>query len=177
MIEMNINIPAHVSDKKSGNKSKKSVKFLILVVIIALVLCIPTFLITKNSTQENTESEVKSLGDIVEIVVDSISGKSHEIPVEVKVDDTTKLQQLDYETLVLDDLLKNVSIEISFDTIIVLDYKSFIARGSSKNKDAISALLSKLDANNWELLPRPQTNIRENNGIYNFQIEAIGKDL
>jgi len=178
MIEMNLNnSPAHVAEKKSSGKPKKNARLLILVIILAIILFITTFLIKDDTTQGNAISAVKSLGDIVEIVVDSISGKSHEIPVEIKEDDTTKFEQLDYKSIVLDDLLKNVSIEISFDTIIVLNYKSFVAKGSSRNKDAIGALLSKLDENNWELLPKPKTNIRENNGIYYFQIEAIGKKL
>lgn len=178
MIYINLaDSPAYIA-KNSNGSTRKAAKYLFILFMFLLISFVAIFLVKtmfidkfpKDNKVAISESVIEEIPIIEEFPI-----------IDYENEKAVKFEQIESKTEEnansLDNLLKSVSNEISFDTIIVVDDKNFIAQGSSKNRDAVSNFLATLKANNWELLPKPKTSIHEDGGVYNFRIEAFGKNL
>jgi hypothetical protein len=94
-------------------------------------------------------------------------------------EEMAKWEQINYEVkfnaMLLDEFTKIVekyAPSMTFNDMKISDYKLLVVNGTAPDRETVSALLSKLKTNGFQLLPKPQTNINDGGSFYYFHIET-----
>jgi len=133
-----------------------------------LVQKIPKEKIRKPSKERNIEEIIDSVGSIAQV---STPDENYE--------EMAKWEQINYEVkfnaMLLDEFTKIVekyAPAMTFNDMKISDYKLLVVNGTAPDKETVSALLSKLKTNGFELMPKPRTNISDGGSFYYFHIET-----
>jgi hypothetical protein len=104
---------------------------------------------------------------------------SVELPVNViDPEKMSRFERINYEVkfmpLLLEEFARLVPQGITFNSIRIFNFESVVAEGTSPSRALVSNFLAAFRSNGeeWELLPRPQTTIREVGNFYEFRLEA-----
>jgi len=129
---------------------------------------IPKEKIRKPSKERNVEEIVDKVGSIAQV---SMPDENY--------DEMAKWEQINYEVkfnaMLLGEFTKIVekyAPTMTFNDMKVSDYKLLVANGTAPDRETVSALLSKLKTNGFELMPKPRTSISDGGSFYYFHIET-----
>jgi len=129
---------------------------------------IPKEKIRKPSQEKNVEEIIDNVGSIAQVSMP-----------EENYDEMAKWERINYEVkfnaMLLDEftqIVEKYAPAMTFNDMKISDYKLLVVNGTAPDKETISALLSKLKTNGFELQPKPRTNISDGGSFYYFHIET-----